>query len=172
MRSISSIIDHTLTWSQPKVFSQSYELRFGDEFVATMTFPKNFSNLAMAHTADGDWSYERTGMFRQKILIRSQNSDEVIAEYQPNPWSNSGTLELPQGKRVVYRASAFRSKSMILTESGEELIHYVNEGIFRSTTKITMNRRVLHFHDLPMLVMFGFYLIVMSQRDSAAAATA
>lgn len=172
MRKIASVIDHELTWVQPSAFKSHYELRFGDELIGTLRFPKFLSSLAEAETADGRWTFQRVGFWKKRTVVRASSAAADLAVYVPNVWRGGGTLEVEGGSKYMLEVSRWRSTVEFKTETGESLIHMKNRGVFRHSASVQMYRKALQTPELSWMVPLGLYLFVMMQRDTAAHAAA
>jgi hypothetical protein len=172
MQRIANYAQQELKWEQPSVFKEQYELRVGDETVATLRFRSMWGSLATAESADGCWSFKRVGFFKTNITVRLCDSEQDIALYYPNTWSQGGTLELPDGR--VYKASTnfWLTKVEISEEAGEPLIRYNVGGLFRQSALVEVLPAALPLAELPWMVMLGWYLIILMYQDSAAVAVA
>jgi hypothetical protein len=167
MKSITALVDHTLTWSQPKAMRQIHELRFGPELVATLQFPKMLSSAAVAESSDGRWTLERVGFLNFRIIARKPDSDLPLASYTPKAFKAGGTVELARGGAVVLRQSFWEAKTELTTEAGEPLVEMRSRGFFKHFVDVKMNRRALQYEELPCLVMLLFYSILLRRRDAA-----
>jgi hypothetical protein len=172
MRKIASIIDHELTWVQPRALKSEFELRFGDELVGKLHFPKFLSSLAEAETADGQWTFQRVGFWKKRTVVRASGADADLATYVPNVWKGGGTLEVEGGSKYLLEVNRWRSTVEFKTVAGETLVHIKIRGVFRHSASVQMYRRALQVAELPLMLPLGLYLFVMMQRDSAAHAAA
>ena len=96
MRSIFTATGQELSWHQPKGLRRHFELRIGDEVLATLRWETNFGSLATAETAEGRWTFKRVGFWRPKVTVRAAGSDADLAVFEPR-WTGSGTLTLASG---------------------------------------------------------------------------
>jgi len=172
MRRIASVIDHELTWVQPSAFKSEFELRFGDELLGTLHFPKFLSSRAEAETADGRWTFERAGFWKRRTVIRTSEAETDLAVYVPNVWKGGGTLQVEGGSKFIAEVSRWRGTLEFKTERGETLVHIKNRGVFRHSASVQMYRRALPIAELPWMVPLGLYLFIMLQREAAAHAAA
>jgi hypothetical protein len=166
MRTMATFVDHTLTWTKPKVFRSIYELRFGSELAATLCFQNIFSSAAIGEGGDGRWAFKRTGSFGQRVVIRACGSDSIAGTFTKNTWKEGGRLELSDGRKFLIIASLWKHAVEFRTELGEPLIHTNSRGIFRPSTTVQMYRKALHVPELPWMVMLGMYLASMMKRDA------
>jgi hypothetical protein len=168
MRTMTAFVDHTLTWIKPKIFKSDYELRFGDELIATLCFQKIFSSTAIAESGDGCWTFERVGFFKKKTVIHPRSSSAILGIFTKNTWKKGGYLELSDGRKFIVIASLWKNTIEFKTDIGESLIHMKSHGVFRLSATVQMYRKCLHIPELPWMVMLGLYLIIMMKRDAAA----
>jgi hypothetical protein len=170
MRAMAAFVDHTLTWTKPRVFQSKYELRFGDELVATLCFKKFFRSAAIAECGDGCWMFDRVGAFKRRSVVRLCSSDAIVGTFKKNTWKEGGCLELSDGRKFTALASLWKNTLEFQTDIGEILIHTKTRGVFRPSTTVQMYRKCLHVPEFPWMVMLGLYLFVMMKRDAAARA--
>ena len=168
MRTMTALVDHTLTWVKPRIFKSDYELRFGDELIATLCFPKIFSSAAIAENGDGCWTFKRVGFFRKKTIICPRGSNTILGIFKKNTWKEGGCLELSDDRKFKAIANLWKNTIEFQTDIGETLIHTKTNGFFRFSATVQMNRKCLQILELPWMVMLGLYLIVMMRRDAAA----
>jgi hypothetical protein len=167
MKSITALVDHTLTWSQPKAMRSVHELRFGPDLVATLQFPKMLSSAAVAESGDGRWALERTGVLNTRVIVRKPESDLPLATYTPRAFKTGGKVQLASGKALLLRRSIWESRTELVTEGGEPLVEMQSRGFFRHFVDVKINRRALQYEELPCLVMLLFYSILLRRRDAA-----
>jgi hypothetical protein len=172
MRTLASIIDHELAWNQPGAFKSQFELRFGDELVGTLRFPKFLRSLAEAETGDGHWTFQRVGFWKKRTVVRVPESETEVAVYVPNTWKQGGTLEVENGGKILVEASRWKRTLHFKTEAGESLVDIKFRGTFRQSATVQMYRKALQVGALPWMVPLGLYLFIMMQRDAAAHAAA
>jgi hypothetical protein len=172
MRTLTALVDHHLNWVQKKGLRSEYELRFGDELVATLRFPRMLSSRAIVETGDGNWAIERQGFFSSRIVVRLADSETDLAVLNENAWKGTGTIELPEGRTLEIRMNMWKNTFQLLTASGEQLVETKGRGFFRFSADVTMAHKASQWPELPWLVATVFYLMIMKRRDSAAHAGA
>ncbi len=110
MKNIAELIGRELEWVQPSAWKMQYELRAGEEIVATLRFRSSFGSFATAESADGCWTFKRVGFWQTRVTIRGCGSDMDIAMFKNNTWSGGGTLELPDGRKVLATTNLWQTK--------------------------------------------------------------
>src|SRR5262249_40915765 len=150
-----------------------YELRTGDgEVAATLRFRSSFGSFATADSADGCWTFKRVGFWRTRVTVRTCGSDDDIAIFRNNTWSDGGTLELSNGKTFQATTNSWQTKFRFETEAGEKLIEFEIRGLLHLTATVKIQPSSLTVDELPLMVMLGLYLIVMMHIDATTAAVA
>jgi hypothetical protein len=165
---MSAVVDHETTWTQIARFKSGYELRFGDDVVATMTFPKMLSSAASVQTEDGNWTIERTGFFGAKTIVRPTDSTTPIGSYTAKAWKRGGIIELSGDRKLLLRLDIWSRTMEICRQDGEMIVSLTARGFFNHRVEVRMNRSALQWPELPWLVPLAYYQIIMMRRDSAA----
>jgi hypothetical protein len=172
MKNIRSVVDHELNWSQQSAFKSEFELRFGGELVATLRLPRRIGTIGVAESGDGSWTFERTGFWKMKTVVKASGSTEELGSYTNNAWKPGGVLQLTDGKKFTFWRSGWKGISEFRTEEGEPLFQNRYRASFRVSASVRINRRALRIHELPWMVLLGFYVGVMARRDAAKHAAA
>lgn len=167
MKSITALVDHPLTWAQPKGMKSFYELRFGGEVVATMHFPKMLSSMAVGESSDGKWEFERKGIFEVRISAQDPERGTETVFFTPRVFKGGGIVQTESGKKLELVQNVWRSIFLLKTETGEILFEMKSRGFFKHFVDVQMNRRSASYPELPCLVMLVFYIILMARRDAA-----
>ncbi|MDP2886627.1 MAG: hypothetical protein Q8P51_16585 [Ignavibacteria bacterium] len=168
MRKISALVDHEIIWQQLPGFKSEFELRFGDDLVATMKLPKMLSSAAVFQCEEGSWTIERVGLLSSKTVVRGGTSNVEIATYTGRTWKGGGTVELSEGRKLELRMNIWKSTFEWCTDAGESLVHMKGRGFLKYYVDVRMNRSALKWPELPWLVALAFYQMIMMRRDSAA----
>jgi len=172
MKEIATLVGRKLKWSQPSALKMEYELRAGDELAAKLSFRSSLGSFATAESAGGCWTFKRVGFWQTRATIRPCDADTEIATFKNNTWKGGGTLEFPDGR--VYRANTnfWLTKFEFTNESSEPLIEFKNSGLVRLSAAVDIKPRAASVPELPWMVAFGWYVVVMLQNDNAAAGAA
>lgn len=173
MKRLSEVSDRDLKWLQPHTLKQEYELRAGDEVVATLRFKTAFGSLATAESADGCWTFKRVGFWHPRVTVRACGDETDIAVFKNRTWNNGGTLELPDGRRYLADLNFWATRYEFTTETDEVLLRYTSIGGFAHfSAKVDVMPDFARLAELPWLVMLGWYLRILISWDSAAAVSA
>lgn len=106
MRSVREVAGGELAWRRPHASRQEYELRAGDEVVATLRWQKSAGSLALAETSDGQWTFKRQGFWHPRITARLQGTEHEVATFAPT-WSGRGGLSLAGGPSFRWASANF-----------------------------------------------------------------
>ena len=172
MQKIASYAQQEMKWEQPSAFKEQYELRVGEETIVVLRFRSMWGSLATAESADGCWSFKRVGFFKTRVTVRQCESEQDIAVYHPNTWTQGGTLELPDGRQYKASTNFWMTQVEVTDPSGEPLLRYKIGGMFRQSALVETLPAALRLPELPWLVMLGWYLIILMYQDSAVVAAA
>lgn len=178
MKSLKEIPDEHLTWIQPKAMHQLYELRIKEDIYGTLLFPKSVGSLAEAETNDGKWSFKRVGFFNTKITIRNFGEEKDIAVFKPNLIASTGILEFANGKSFHWHSSNFWQTKFEFKNAEEETVVIFRSGVeeaklkdwFKTQARVEIPENKKNLDELSLLILLGWYLIIVLQMDSSAGA--
>lgn len=161
----------SLEWKQQSAFGRFYELKGGDTVYAGLEFVKKFGSLAEARTAGGVWTYKRRGMMSPAVSARAPGSEADLAVYKPNWSSSKGELTLAGGEKLLFRSESFWGKDWLLsTESGQPLLRFATRGVMKHGAEVIVEPACRSRADLPLLITFCWYLLLLYIEDMSAAA--
>ncbi|HEY2930218.1 MAG TPA: hypothetical protein VGK99_00600 [Acidobacteriota bacterium] len=173
MKTLERTNREELTWIQPAARRREFELRAGDDLVATLKWEKTRGSVARGESAAGAWTFKRAGFLRPLITVRTPGSETEIAVFQPN-WNSQGTLDLGPGGRFRWtRTNFWRSHWAFTRESGNTLIHFRPQfGFLKQAAGISLQEEAISLPDLYLLLILGWYLMILTSDDAAAATVA
>lgn len=159
-----------LRWVQPSAFRMNYELRAGDELAAELRFRSAFGSFATGETADGCWTFKRVGFFQTRVTIRECGEETDVATFKNNTWRGGGTLELTGGTKILATTSFWQTKLEFTTESGGVLVRFDTGGMIHLNATVEIEAAAAELKELPLIILLGWYLVVMMHNDAAASA--
>jgi hypothetical protein len=168
MRTISEVAGQELKWMQPSARKQAYELRAGDEVIGTLVWRR--SSLAFGETGDRQWSFKREGFWRPRVTVRVPDSELNSAIFHPS-WMGGGALELSSGRVLrLGAANLWHSQWDWQETEGKALVRFKSRrGFLKSAADVEITPDAAGFPELSLLVVLGWYLLVLLGRDSDAA---
>lgn len=170
MKRIAEQTHLPLKWLQPKALQEAYELRAGEELVATLKFRSAFGTLARAESGDGCWTFKRVGFWQNKATVRACEGEQDLAIFVNNTWNDGGTLAFTGGRKFKATTNAWKTRFEFYTETDQLLLRFKYQGVFRLSAEVEILPGAAAFPEMPLLVLFGWYLAVMLYHDSSAAA--
>ena len=172
MQKIAQFSEHNLTWSQPSAGKMEYELRSGGELVATLKVRSTFGTLATAESGDGCWTFKRVAFWQSKASIRACRSDTDLAVFKNNTWDSGGTLEFSDGCNFKATTNLWMTNFEFKTEADEPLVRFEYGGVFSRRAKVDISPLARSTPQVPLFVLFGWYLVIMLDADVAGASAA
>lgn len=170
MRRISEVARDELLWLQPVARKREHELRAGDDLVASLRFQRG--SLADAEAEGKHWTFKRQGFWHPRVTVRVPGSDMDIATFRPH-WAGGGTLEFPDGRTVRLTTANLWQTEWAWQDKDQPLIRFKGRhGIVKAKGAAEIEPAAASSPDMPLLVLLGWYLILLHAEDSAAAASA
>lgn len=167
---LSNIAGETLTFNQPDLMKRKFELTSSNGVLATMIFPKLFSNRVIVEGFDGKWEIKQPSIWRREYGIYKMGYQMPFAKYISNFWRTKGTIELPKGIRLSCKAGQIKKPLEICTAKGELLVYYSNKFALKSRTTVTIENRSELLEQYPWIIMLGWYVVLQNRRGRARAA--
>ena len=167
-RDIKEFAGRDLVWEKPRATSKEFELRAGEEVLATLRWPKAWwSSLAEAASAGGEWTFERSGFWKPKTTIRAPGSETEQATFEQN-WRGAGVLQLPYGPAYRWEKESFWGARFVWKDAtGNPLVRFRYRALKPGEVEVTPSAASVS--DLPLLVVFGWYVLVTAVQSAAAA---
>jgi hypothetical protein len=179
MQSIANFVGAPLYWVQPRTFERWFELRAGDQVVATLGWETSCGTLARGTTADGSWTFKRVGFLNPRITVRQSGFEVDMAVFWPR-WMGDGTLESASGAAFRWQSTNFWGTDWMLTASDGTPLLTLKEGskegrlsdMFKTQSLVEIHHEAGDVLELSVLVLIGWYLMILRQDDAAAGAAA
>jgi hypothetical protein len=169
VRPISDVAGQELLWIQPAARKREHELRAGDDVVATLRFQRG--SLADAEADGRHWTFKREGFWQPRVTVRVPGSDTDIAVFRPR-WTGGGQLELPDGRIIGFTSANFWQSQWVWQDKDRPLLLFKGRhGIIKADGAVEIQPGAAALPDVPLLVLLGWYLILLHADDAAAAST-
>jgi hypothetical protein len=177
MEALSTAIGSNLCWVQPKTLERQFELRTEGGLFGSLRFEKALGTLATASSAAGRWTFKRAGFMNPRVTIREAGRDVDLAVYWPKFWGG-GWLECADGSRFQWKSMNFWGTSWGFANTREELVFTMKPGaeksklsdLLKSQAIVEIGTQSFGLAELPLLLMLGWYLMIMQQDDAATTA--
>jgi hypothetical protein len=165
VRPISELAGEELVWVQPAAGRREHELRAGDDVVATLRFQRG--SLADAEAEGHHWTFKRQGFWQPRVTVRVAGSDADVAVFRPR-WVGGGTLDFTDGRTVDLRSANFWQSEWVWQEKDQPLILFKGRhGLIKAKGAVEFQSAAAGRPDLALLVLLGWYLILLHADDAA-----
>jgi hypothetical protein len=167
VRPISEITGEELLWIQPAARRREHELRAGDDVLATLRFQRG--SLADAEAEGHHWTFKRQGFWQPRVTVRIPGSDADVAVFRPR-WAGGGMLDFADGASVRLSSANFWQSEWVWQEKDQPLMLFKGRhGIVKAKGAVEIQSGAASRPDTPLLVLLGWYLILLHADDTAAA---
>jgi hypothetical protein len=178
MKSLKEAGQEHLSWMQPKTTHQLFELRLKDDLFGTLVFPKSVGSLAQAETSEGRWTFKRVGFFSTRITVRKSGEENDIAAFKPNLMVTSGVLEFSNGNKYQWHSANFWETKFEFKDANGEIVVTFRSGVedpklkdwFKTQARVEIAEHKNNLPELSIMILLGWYLIIVLQMDSSAGA--
>jgi len=168
VRTLQTQVGNELVWTRIKGFPRSIELRSGDESFAVLT--RRRGTHFIGETAEGRWSFKRTGCLHPRVAIRAGDSEQDFASVAMS-WKGCGTLELPAARRFRWtQVSFWRQRYAFRDEHSREVLQ-TSGGSF-GKQRLSIHPEARGVEELPLLALLSAYLLRLAADDAAASIAA
>jgi hypothetical protein len=172
VRPIAEAGSQWLQWVQPSLLASVYELRAGDEAFATLRWERALGLLAVAQSAEGTWTFRRRRLPSLRVSAFQGDSAHEIATFQRKPSaSEGGALDTASDRRFRWRPTSYWRAEWIWTDAaGAPLIRFKYQFSMLTTRgRIKIEPRAAQLPELSLLVLLGWYLMIVMSEDAMAA---
>lgn len=173
MKKLADLQGIPLEWIQPKAFTRSYELRGGKDLIGTLNWVKALGSLAASECADAAWTFKRAGFLHPRVTVRPQGQDVDIVKVDMG-WGGKGTLRLEDGLAVPFVGTNFwKSEWAFLGPDNRPIVTFrMKPRFLRRAAIVSVDDSAWRTPHLALMLMLGWYLIVLQADDAAAAGVA
>lgn len=172
MRSLESFGPGTLLWAQPKGSRRHFELRAGDDLFATLAWERWYSDRALGRAAGREWAFNRKGVWNRRGLAEEVSTGALVAE-APYTWRGPAAIVFHDERRYELRpANTWRTKWELLDPNEFPVFHFhMRNKLLKYETEVALTPDATYARDLPLLLLFCWYLVYLTNQDAAAAAS-
>lgn len=179
MEPISRSTGMMLQWVQPKMSERRFVLRTDDLVFARLDFQSVFGSLAHAAAESGSWSMKRVGFFNPRVTVRNMGEENELLLYRPDWTGMEGRIDFANGVIYTWKPANFWATHYSLRDAKGEVLVMFKQGIedaslkdaFKAQARVEIQPAALLLPDVTLLVVLGWYLMILQADDSAAATT-
>jgi hypothetical protein len=170
VRSLLDVMDREWIWSRPRLLSRSWELRAGDEVVATLEARSWLGVRMLGETVGGRWDLRHEGLFRGRAVMRREGDDAEHLVFRPR-WFGAGDVTGPGGEDLRWKRGDFLGRRwQFVDRDGHVQLEFVRRpAFFKSSTAVAVTDAGRARADMPELVLLGLFLLRLLERQAHAA---
>jgi hypothetical protein len=158
-----------LSWFHPVEEKREYVLRSTGGDVAVLRWEKESGTLARGESSSGQWTFKRVGFFQPQITARAHNSTEDFAKFEPGS-AGGGVVHLSNGHIFRWSSNVWRGEWSWVNAAGERGIRFRRDfAMDRREGTVEITPKALPDREVPLLVLLGWYLIILFAEDAALA---
>jgi len=166
MKDMKQLELEELKWQQADTWGKNYELVSPDgEIVARLVRPSWWKEYTEVDAPGMRWSFERKGLFRQRIVIKAVATGDEPARFDCS--LSGGTLTFADGRVYHWKSGNFwGSKWVWTTPDDQPVIGFRSGGILRFTGELELSQVAAQTDSLALMLFLGWYLVTLSHQDS------
>lgn len=156
-----------LIWVRPSQDDRSYALRSGEDEVAVLRWEKSSGSLAHARSSAGSWTLKRIGFLQPRISVREAGASEDLAWFEPG-MGGGGAVHLASGHIFRWSSNVWRAEWAWVNAAGKHGVKIHREfSVGERAGTVVIEPGVLPDRELPILIVLGWYLIILQTDDAA-----
>ncbi|MEO5989726.1 MAG: hypothetical protein ABIU54_13040 [Candidatus Eisenbacteria bacterium] len=154
------------------MFRRLYELRAGEELLATVESRALFNSAAVATTASGRSLLRHAGLFRGNVLLSAEDAGTPRITFHPG-WVGKGIARCASGRELRWKRADFWGRAWRFEDASElGVLSFVRGPTwFRTAVSVEPSEAARALPELTDLTLLGFYLLLLMQRQAHAAAS-
>ncbi|MGI0071063.1 MAG: hypothetical protein ACRECT_03200 [Thermoplasmata archaeon] len=160
---LASVDATTLGWLRHGDRPLEFDLRSGDQPVASLVWRAGAGSLADGRIAGGAWTLKRTGFLHPQVTVRASGSSADAARLSVH-WTYH-RIELKGGVAYrFHRAGVLVPAWQVTDDSGVEMLHIepVREGRRLAGGAILASARVTGRAEFPLLLLLSWYFVILA----------
>lgn len=162
-----------LIWGSSHTAKRTYELRAGDQILATLTQPSAWHERRTGTSDEGKFSFARTGFFKQRTVITDTATNAEVASMPTVTWGGTTTLTLTDGRVYHWHQTSFwASKWGWLDDTQQPMMSFKPLGVFRARCAVIIEPAAAADPHLGLLAQLGWFQILLAQAAIAASSAA
>jgi len=166
MKQMAGAVRSPLRWVRPSQSDRRFELRNREGLVATLSFRNASGTFARARSADGCWTFKRVGLWQTRATVRAEGATADLAGFDHHTWGGGGTIRLADGRAIRVTANLRLQAVDVQFTEGHLLFRYRTDGFLLRQSELDVPQPLEGMPELPWLLLFGWYLVVMMYQDS------
>lgn len=170
LKSLLDTPEREWVWTRPKLLSRGWELRAGDEVVARLESHGWLGVRMTGEDSAGRWELRHEGLLRGRTVVRREGGDVEHAVFAP-AWFGAGEIRCASGAALAWKRGDFWGwRWRMLDADGHVQLEFRRRPSFlKSRIAVEATDAGRKIPELAELVMLGFFLVRMLERQAQAA---
>jgi hypothetical protein len=168
MRSLYEVSGNELRWVKQKWVKRQYELRAGEEIVATLA--RSGGSGAIGEWSGGRSYFSQKGWFNQRVVVSDDTCADVLAPLATFT-RRGGILALADGRTLFWVKPGFWRSRRVWSDGAATLAEFDPASGYASP-RLTITEEGARLAELPLLLLLGEYLIVRAREEADTASVA
>lgn len=168
IRNISQLAGQTLNITQPSVWKNVFELKYGDDLLGKIRSKSALSSNLIVNLLENEWEIYSPKFWRSEIAIKEKGKENPFARYDKKLFSREGIVYLPMGQRLKIKFGLIKGKYGVYTISGRCLATIKDVISFKTNTQIYIETGSEILDKYPWVIILAWHLT--RKRKQAAAA--
>jgi hypothetical protein len=158
-----------LQWKRVSADRRTFSLRAGETLIGGLRFESSVGSLATADVSGQRWTFKRVGFLSPRLTVRKSGAKVDAAVLTPD-WSGGGVVRFAKGPTYGLRRTAlWKGELTWTTEGGFAVARQRPKG---EGAEVELVAGARGSPELPLLLVLGVYLQVLSADDAAATSAA
>jgi hypothetical protein len=162
---MENIFEHTgkeLTWTLVNNIGYVLHVHDSQTDIAVLVVQGAFGSKAEGKCGNSSWKFKRIGILQNGISVQESGSGKQLGVFKKNSFNSNGTLAFAGGKKITVKRNALMTEYDLLQEN-ELLITYRHT---QGRPQVFIHSPATNVPDLPLLVVFLGYLVIMQRIDA------
>lgn len=166
------LVGQEITWIPTATFKSRYALVTPDNTTIATIDMSNWSSKAIASVPEGPLFLRKEGFSGMRVAIYTVEQGPLIATFQRGWTGTSGQLQFADGRVFKWGKTNFwGTQKAWMDQTGNQLYVQFSSGGFSRKATVVIEPQAPEIPDLSLLLVLGFYNILLERRDSAVAAS-
>lgn len=167
MRKLSDYIGRDLIIFQKSIWKREIELRCDEELIASLIYPKFYSDKAEVTVDNEVYEFYRPKFFFRDVDVRKKGYQMPFAHLVPNIWGNKGVLELPRGRKINMKFGMIKKLAEIFEGDNDLLVTLISRFSFKEKCQVVIEKRSEIVDEHPWMIILAFYFSQLRRRNSS-----
>lgn len=168
MQPLNAITSYALAWIKPSWRKYHYELRDGDNVVATLDI-KGMMNQATGATSAGAYLFKRAGFWKQRILVLDSPGGNLLATYTTHWTGTRGELTFTSGARFQRSQRGFWQHESLWSDGNGQLL-FRHTANWKNQTLVTLDPAASSRAETGILLLLAQFVTTVAASEAATVA--